>query len=89
MSTLIKISEINVFVGVTTQQALQEIFDCKRLLEKNNIPYANMIYMDDSQFNDIYNNLGTWLYGLDLTPQFICIYNVRRRQRNFPIRLMQ
>lgn len=67
MPNIIKITDVNVYIGVTNPAALQETFDCKALLDQNSITYHNLIYPDVSQYSSIFENLSTWVFGLDFT----------------------
>lgn len=67
MPNIIKISDINVYIGVTNPTALQETFDCKAVLDQNGIVYNNLIYPTVSQYASVFENLSTWVFGLDFT----------------------
>ncbi len=67
MSNLVKIDDVRIYFGVTTPEALQAIFDCKQILDDNNIPYANLIYPDVNVYPEVFENLSTWAFGTDFT----------------------
>lgn len=67
MSTLVKITDVRVYVGVTNPEALQATFDCIKILNDSNIVFANLIYPDVEQYASIFENLSTWTFGFDFT----------------------
>lgn len=67
MSNLVKIDDVIIYFGVTTPEALQAIFDCKQILDDNNIPYVNVIYPDVAVYPEVFTNLSTWAFGKDFT----------------------
>jgi hypothetical protein len=67
MSNIVKIDNVRIYYGITTPEALQAIFDCKQILDDNNIPYGNLIYNEVSAYPEIFANLSTWAFGTDFT----------------------
>ena len=67
MSTLVKITDVRICIGVTTPESLQSVFDCIKILKDNNIPYANLLYPEESQYTNVFENLSTWTFGFDIT----------------------
>lgn len=67
MSSLVKISNICLYIGVTNPGALQAIFDCKAVLDNAGVKYNNLLYPEPAQYANIFENLSTWTFGFDFT----------------------
>lgn len=67
MSNLVKIDDVRIYFGVTTPEALQAIFDCKQILDDNELPYVNLIYPDVAMYPEVFANLSTWAFGKEFT----------------------
>lgn len=65
MANLTKIKAVNIYYGPTDAQALVDTFNCKDVLENNNVAYSNVGFFDKDQLAELFANLGTWTYGLD------------------------
>lgn len=65
MSNLVKVQAVSIYYGVTDAQAMTNIFACKEILDSLGIPYANLVYTETSQVEELFANLGTWTYGAD------------------------
>jgi hypothetical protein len=62
MATLIKISNVQLLAGFTTETAVRECFLCEQLLNDNAIPHELANYQVEHLHTGVFENLSTWTY---------------------------
>lgn len=65
MANLIKIQHVQLYVGFTNANSVNEAFTCQLMLDSHEIPYATLMYPDSKNNQQLFDNLSSWVFDLD------------------------
>ena len=67
MANLIKIKDVQFFIGFGTPSENLDCAACKDLLNGNNIPYIFTIDINRSNYLQTFEEFNNWVFGLDFS----------------------
>lgn len=65
MANLVKISDVSMVCGLTSEQGATDAVTCKKILEQHSVPYSLLMYQDTDQHVLNIKALSTWSFGPD------------------------
>lgn len=63
MANVVKITEVNLYAAMISEEGAVACIRTKKFLEANNIQYAHYVYSDEAQIPPLFEALGTWTFG--------------------------
>jgi len=65
MANIVKITNVDLYTGMVSEQEAVEEVRCRQLLKQNNIPFNHLHYGDESVHEQNFKALSTWTFGSD------------------------
>jgi hypothetical protein len=65
MKTLVKITDVLIFIGLVDEAQMNVMFQMKKTLDDNNIKYGIQFHPDNLAHPQLLENLSSWVFGTE------------------------
>jgi hypothetical protein len=80
MPSIVKIVSSHLYIGFGSEETVNRCFKFKRLLDEAGVKYSLLVYPEDKEYGEMFDNLSSWVFDTD--------YHTRSF-KEFPIMMWQ